>query len=118
MHLVDQTDQRLVHQLGFLVAQQAFRGFVAALHDAFRRSHQHGIAQAVEHRVQIIFRDRGFIQLLAHALQCKLQVAEFVVADHRQGPRIVALADSIGALHQSGDGSRQLPGDEPGARQS
>jgi hypothetical protein len=47
-----------------------------------------------------------------------LQIAELIVAHHRQRPGVVALADPIGALDQSGYGPRQLPRDEPGAGQS
>jgi hypothetical protein len=118
VRLVDEAHQRLAQQIGFLVAEQFLRGLVAALDDAFRRRHQHGIAQAVEHRVEIVLGDGRFIQLLPHALERELQVAELIVTHHGERPGVVALTDPVGALDQRGDGSRQLPGDEPGAGQS
>ena len=117
VHLVDEADQGLAQQIAFLVAQQSLRGLVAALHDAFRRRHQDGIAQAVEHRVEVVLGDGGFIQLLPHALERELQVAELIVAHHRERPGVVSLADPVGGLDQRCDGSRQLSGNEPGAGQ-
>ncbi len=111
-------DQRLTQQIRFPVAEQPLSGLVAALHDAIRRGHQHGVAQAVEHRVQVILGDGGFVQLLAHAFERELQVAELIVAHHGKRPGVIALADPVGALDQRRDGARQLPGDEPGAGQA
>ena len=67
---------------------------------------------------EIVLGDGGFVQFLPHALERELQIAEFVVAHHGERPGVVALADAVGALHQRGDGPRQLPRDEPGADQS
>ena len=118
VRIVDEADQRLVQQLGFLVAEQALRRLVAALDDAVRRGHQHRIAQAVEHGVQIVLGDGGFVQFLPHALERELQIAELIVAHHGERPGVVALADPVGALDQGRDGPRELPGDEPGTHQS
>ena len=118
VRIIDEADQRLAQQLGFLVAEQALRRLVAALDDAVRRGHQHGVAQAVEHGVQIVLGDGGFVQFLPHALERELQIAELVVAHHGERPGVVALADPVGALDQGGDGPGELAGDEPGPDQS
>ena len=57
VRLIDEAGERLAEQLGFGVAEQPLRGLVAALDDAVRRGHEHRIAQAVEHGVQIILGD-------------------------------------------------------------
>ena len=86
VRLVDEADERLAHQVRFAVAEQSLRGLVAALDDAVGRGHDHRVAQAVEHRVEIVLGDGGFAQLLPHALERVLQLAELVAAhDVRAG---------------------------------
>ncbi len=53
-----------------------------------------------------------------HPLESVLQLAELVPAHHGQRPRVIALADAVGRLHQRRDGPRQLPRDVPGAEQT
>jgi hypothetical protein len=118
MGVVDETDQRFAQQLLFRITQQMLGRFIAALHHSIGGSHQHGVAQAVENGVQIVLGDRGFVELLPHALQRKLQVAQFVVTYHGQRPGVIALADAIRAFNERGNGAGQLPCDVPGAEQT
>ncbi len=118
MHFIDEADQRLAEQFLLGVAQEMLRGFVAALDEAVGRGDQDRVAQAVEHGIQVVLGNGGFVQLLPHALERELQIAEFVVALHGERPGVIALADSIGALHQRGYRGRQPAGDEPGSEQT
>ncbi len=117
MHLIDEAEQWLADQFRGGEAQQQLRGVIAALDDAIGRSHEHRVAQAVENGVQVILGDRRFVQVLTHALERKLQIAELVAPHDRERPGVVALADSIGALHQRRDGAGEPSGDEPSAQQ-
>ncbi len=103
MRLVDEADQRLAEQIGFRVAQQPLCGLVAALDEAVRGGHEHRIAQAVEHGVQVILGDGRFGELLAHALERVLQFAELVAARDVERPRVVAFADAVRRLDQRRD---------------
>ncbi len=118
MHFIDEADQRLAEQFRLGIAEQLLRGFIAAFDEAVGRGDEHRVAQAVEHGVQVVLGDGGFVQLLPHALERELQIAEFVVALHGERPGVIAFADSIGALHQRGNRRRQPAGDEPGSEQS
>jgi hypothetical protein len=80
VRIVDEARQRFAHEFGLLITEQTLRGFIATLDDAVRRGHQNGVAQTVEHGVQVVFGDRGLGEILPHALERILQFAEFVPA--------------------------------------
>jgi hypothetical protein len=115
---VDQSGQRLADQFRLGVAEEMLRGFVAALDEAVGRGDQDRVAQTIEHGIQIVLGDGGFVQFLPHALERELQIAELVVALHGERLGVIAFADLIGALHQGGNRRRQAAADEPGAEQS
>ena len=117
MRIIDESQQRLAHQFVRAVTQQQLRGFIAAFDPAVRGGDEHRVAQAVEHGVQIILGDRGFVEILPHALERELQISKLIAAHYRQRPGVVAVADPIRAFHQRRNGAGQLAGDEPGADQ-
>ena len=100
MRIGDEAGHRLAQQIGLRVPKQFLGGLVAALDDPVRRGDEHGIAQAVEHRVQVILGDGRLGEVLAHAFERALQLAEFVPAHDGERPRVVALADAVGGLDQ------------------
>ena len=57
-------------------------------------------------------------ELLPHALERMLQLAELVAPRDVQGARVVALADAVRRADQSRDRPRKLARDEPGAQQA
>ena len=82
--------------------------------DAVGRGHEHRVGHAAEHVGQVVLVDGGLAQLLPHALERRLQFAEFVAPPDFQRPRIVAVGDAIRALDQRVDGLMHAPARPPG----
>ena len=75
VRFVDESRERPAEEVRLGEPEQLLRRLVAAAHDAVGRGHEHGVGKTVEHGVQVILRDRGLAQLLAHALERELQIA-------------------------------------------
>ena len=117
MHLIDEANQRPADQLIGGIAQQQLRGLIAAFDEPVRRGNEHRIAQTIEHGIEVVLGDGRFVQVLPHALERKLQIAEFVAAHDGERPGVVAVADSIRALDQRRDGTGEPAGEEQCAQQ-
>ncbi len=110
--------KRLADQFIRGIAQQQLRGLIAALDDAVRRGDEHRVAQAVEHGIEVVLGDGRFVQVLPHALERELQIAEFVAAHARRAAgcsRRRRFDRRSSPARRSGPES--LAGDEPGAQQ-
>ena len=115
--LVDEAAERLAHQVRVAVAEKALRRLVAALDDAVRRSDDYRVAQAVEHRVEIILGDGGLAELLPHALERMLQLAEIIAARDMEGTGVVAFPDAVRRADERRDRPGPPAGEEPSSGQ-
>ena len=105
---------RLAENFLFGIAEELARGVVDALDRAVRRGDEHRVVHAVQHDVEIVLGDRRLAQLLAHALERFLQLAELVLAQHAERARVVALADAIGVPDERRYRLLDTPRHEPG----
>ena len=105
MCIVDEAGQRFAHKIGFLIAEEPLRCLITAFDDAVRRGHQHSVAQAVEHGIQVIFGDRSLGEVLPHPLERVLQLSELVAAHYGQRPSVITLSDTVRRLDQCRDRS-------------
>jgi hypothetical protein len=102
--LVEDGHDAAADELIFAPGEQLAGRMVGHADHAVGRGHEHGVGHAAEHVREVVLVDRGLAQLLAHALERLLQLAEFVARPPTfEWPRIVALRDAVGALDQRGD---------------
>src|SRR6185295_10737650 len=62
--------------------------------------------------------DGGLAQLLPHALERRLQLAELVASPDLERPGVVTLRDAVGALDERGDRLVHAAPGPPGQRES
>ena len=85
-----------------------------------RRGDQHGVAHAVQQRVEVIARDRRARERLPHLLERRRQRCDLRHVARRDRVRVHAATDALGAGHQRRHGPvdpRNHPGRDPGGQQ-
>ena len=111
---VEDGDDAASHQLVLAPGEQLAGRLVGHADHAVGRGHEHRVGHAAEHVGQVILVDGGLAQLLAHALERRLQLAELVAPADFQRPRVVAVRDAIRALDERADGLVHAPARPPG----
>jgi hypothetical protein len=76
---------------------------VGNAHDACRCGHEHRVGHAVEHAVQVVARESGRAQGLAHVLEGQLQLAELVAPGGHQRLTKLTATDLLRGADQSED---------------
>ena len=111
-------DDAAADQLFLAPREQLAGRLVGHADHAVGRRHEHRVGHAAEHVGQVVLVDRRLAQLLAHALERRLQLAELVAPADFHRARVVALRDAIRALDQRRDRPMHAASGPPGEREA